>query len=59
VADTGIFFAVDLAFFATNTLKLFAGGWFPIAIGAGMFTLMVNWQRGRALMRERLRDEAT
>jgi KUP system potassium uptake protein len=58
VAATGFFFVIDLTFFASNTLKLLAGGWFPIAIGAGMFTLMLTWKQGRSLMRERLRDEA-
>ena len=39
-------------------LKLFAGGWFPIVIGIGMFTLMLTWKQGRKLMSERLRDDA-
>jgi KUP system potassium uptake protein len=55
---TGFFFVVDLAFFASNLLKLFAGGWFPLVIGIGMFTLMLTWKQGRRLMRERLRDDA-
>jgi KUP system potassium uptake protein len=55
---TGFFFVIDLAFFASNLLKLLSGGWFPIAIGAGMFTLMRTWMRGRRLVGERLRDEA-
>jgi hypothetical protein len=32
-------FVIDVAFFASNMLKLFAGGWFPLVIGIGMFTL--------------------
>jgi KUP system potassium uptake protein len=55
---TGFFFVVDVTFFLSNTLKLMAGGWFPIVIGIGMFTLMLTWRDGRALLRERLRDEA-
>jgi KUP system potassium uptake protein len=47
-----------VAFFASNMLKLVAGGWFPLAIGIGMFTLMTTWRRGRALVAERLRDDA-
>ena len=39
-------------------LKLFAGGWFPLVIGIGMFTLMMTWKQGRKLMSERLRDDA-
>ena len=55
---TGFFFVVDVTFFLSNMLKLFAGGWFPIIIGIGMFTLMLTWKQGRNLMRDRLRDDA-
>ncbi len=58
LAATGIFFVIDLTFFASNTLKLHAGGWFPLVIGTGMFTLMLTWVQGRRLVAERLRDEA-
>jgi KUP system potassium uptake protein len=47
---TGWFFIVDLAFFSSNLLKLFAGGWFPLVIGGVVFTLMMTWKQGRALM---------
>ena len=55
---TGFFFIIDITFFASNMLKLIAGGWFPIVIGIGMFTLMLTWVQGRKLMGDRLRDEA-
>jgi len=55
---TGFFFVIDVTFFLSNMLKLVAGGWFPLLIGAGMFLLMLTWQQGRRLMSERLRDEA-
>ncbi len=55
---TGFFFVIDITFFASNMLKLIAGGWFPIVIGIGMFTLMLTWVQGRKLMGERLRNEA-
>ena len=58
VAATGVFLAVDVTFFASNLLKLFAGGWFPLVIGVGMFTLMLTWMQGRTLVAERLRDDA-
>jgi KUP system potassium uptake protein len=50
VAATGIFFVVDLAFFTSNLLKLFAGGWFPLLIGGVVFMLMMTWKQGRTLM---------
>ncbi len=55
---TGFFFVIDVTFFASNMLKLFAGGWFPIVIGIGMFTLMLTWMQGRKLVAARLRDDA-
>ena len=58
VAATGCFFVIDIVFFAANAVKILEGGWFPILIGAAMFTLMTTWQQGRQLMSERLRDEA-
>ncbi|WP_234264052.1 potassium transporter Kup [Hydrogenophaga sp. NFH-34] len=47
---TGWFFLIDLAFFSSNLLKLFAGGWFPLLIGGVVFMLMMTWKRGRELM---------
>ena len=58
VAATGFFFLVDVVFLAANAVKLFEGGWFPLLIGAGVFTLMVTWKSGRQLMAERMRDES-
>ncbi len=55
---TGFFFLIDVTFFLSNMLKLFAGGWFPIVIGVGMFTLMLTWKQGRRLMGDRLREDA-
>ena len=58
ILATIFFFIIDVAFLSSNLLKLFAGGWFPLAIGLAMFTLMLTWRQGSALLRERLRDEA-
>ena len=53
IAATGWFFVVDFAFFASNLLKLFAGGWFPLMIGGAVFTLMMTWKQGRHLLAEK------
>jgi KUP system potassium uptake protein len=58
ILATIFFFIIDVAFLSSNLLKLFAGGWFPLLIGLGMFTLMLTWRQGSALLRERLREEA-
>ncbi len=55
---TGCFFAIDLAFFSSNLLKLFQGGWFPLLIGGAVFTLMMTWKRGRSLLNDKLRSDA-
>ncbi len=43
-----LFLAFDIPFFLANALKFFEGGWFPIAVGVGMYALMTTWKRGRA-----------
>ena len=43
-----LFLALDVPFFAANTLKFFDGGWVPTVIGVSMFALMTTWKRGRA-----------
>ena len=58
LAATGVFFVVDFAFFASNLMKLFAGGWFPLAIGGAVFTLMITWKQGRQILNEKLRNDA-
>jgi len=58
VLATGFFFVIDVLFFASTALKMLRGGWFPVAIGIGMFTLMLTWKQGRAILSAHLRDEA-
>jgi KUP system potassium uptake protein len=58
IAATGFFFVVDFAFWASNLLKLFDGGWFPLVIGGAIFTLMLTWKDGRRLLNEKLRADA-
>jgi KUP system potassium uptake protein len=45
-----IFLVVDLAFFAANLTKVLHGGWFPIVIALSVFTVLMTWQRGRAIV---------
>jgi len=55
---TGAFFLVDLSFFGANLFKVPDGGWFPLVMAAGVFTLMTTWRRGRQIVGERLRSAA-
>lgn len=52
---TGGFLLVDLALFAAAMHKVAEGGWFPLALAAGVFIVMVTWRRGRELLAARLR----
>jgi KUP system potassium uptake protein len=47
---------IDLAFFGANIVKVEEGGWFPLAIGAIIFTAMTTWARGRQILAERLKE---
>jgi KUP system potassium uptake protein len=49
---------IDLAFLASNSLKIDDGGWFPLVIGAVVFTLLTTWKRGRALLMDKLSVDA-
>jgi KUP system potassium uptake protein len=55
-ALTAFFLIIDLAFFSANMLKIVQGGWVPLAIAGGIFTLMTTWQRGRLIVRSLLVD---
>jgi len=41
---------VDLGFFSANLVKVEHGGWFPLALGLGVFVAMTTWRRGRELV---------
>ena len=53
-----VFFTVDLLYFASNMLKVPAGGWFPLVIGVIAFILLTTWARGRRLMIQRMNEES-
>ncbi|GGD38376.1 potassium transporter Kup [Croceicoccus pelagius] len=53
-----LFLIVDGAYFAANMTKVADGGWFPLLVGAIVFTLLTTWAKGRKLMRERMTEVA-
>ncbi len=53
---TAAFLSADLAFFGANLVKFEDGGWFPIALAAGVFTLMSTWRAGRDVLARQLRE---
>jgi KUP system potassium uptake protein len=54
----GLCLLVEGAFFVANALKVFDGGWLPLAVGLFLFTIMTTWRTGRQLVRHNL-DKAT
>lgn len=51
------FFTLDLVFFGASSLKIFAGGWFPLLVGGIAFTIMMTWKRGRDLLLSKLQKD--
>ena len=49
------FLFLDLTFLAANLLKVFEGGWVPLALGAVIMLLMYTWRRGSRLLFEKSR----
>lgn len=47
---TSAFLVVDLAFWASNLLKLTDGGWFPLVIAGAILIIMLTWRDGRSLL---------
>jgi len=52
----GVFLSIDLAFFFANAVKIPQGGWFPLVIAAGIFTMMTTWKRGREALGQFIRE---
>jgi KUP system potassium uptake protein len=44
------FLAVDLVFLAANLLKVFEGGWLPLAVGASLMLVMLTWRQGTRIL---------
>jgi KUP system potassium uptake protein len=47
--------ALDLTFLSANLLKVFEGGWMPLALGSVVMLLMYTWRRGSRLLFEKSR----
>jgi KUP system potassium uptake protein len=57
IGATAFFLVVDLLLVVSCSIKFIEGGWFTIAVGVALFTLMSTWARGRALLLESIRSE--
>ena len=55
---TTFFMVIDAVFFASAMHKVLDGGWFPLALGVIVFSVMVTWRRGREMLLERLKGSS-
>jgi KUP system potassium uptake protein len=58
LAFLAVFLLIDLAFLGANALKLWQGGWVPLALALSIYLLMSTWKHGRAILMERLRQRS-
>ena len=56
LAATAFFMALDLLLVVSCAIKFFQGGWFPLAMGLCIFTVMATWRQGRALLVDSIRQ---
>jgi KUP system potassium uptake protein len=53
------FLFIDLTFLGANLLKVFEGGWVPLALGGFVMAIMYTWRRGSRLLTEKTRRQET
>jgi KUP system potassium uptake protein len=58
IAASSFFGAIDLVFITSNLLKFFHGAWLPLALGAGLITIMLTWTRGAQILSDKTRRDS-
>lgn len=53
------FIILDAAFWGANMLKIFQGGWVPLAIGLVIYIIMKTWNNGRRKLLEKIKQQTT
>jgi len=53
-----VFLIMDLTFFCANLMKIKDGGWLSLAVAACTMFVMITWDDGRRMMRERIMSAA-
>src|SRR5213592_1239981 len=56
-AVSGSFLIVDLTFLVANSLKIWHGGWVPLAIAIALYFVMITWKRGREILSKRMMEK--
>jgi KUP system potassium uptake protein len=49
-----LFLVFDLSYFGANILKIFEGGWFPLATATAIMIAMSTWRDGRKLLASKM-----
>ena len=47
------FLIVDLGFLSANPTKILDGGWIPILVAIGVFSVPMTWQQGRSIVTDK------
>jgi KUP system potassium uptake protein len=53
-----VFLIMDLAFFCANLMKIKDGGWLSLAVASAAMFIMITWDDGRNMLRERIMSAA-
>lgn len=56
-AATACLAILDMLLLFSCSTKFINGGWFPVALGAVILTVMWTWKQGRELLFQRIRDD--
>jgi KUP system potassium uptake protein len=49
-----VLLCIDLSFFISCAAKIRSGGWVPLVLAGGVFSVMVTWNRGRTILGEKI-----
>lgn len=53
------FLVIVSSFWGANMIKIFQGGWVPLAIGGLIYLIMTTWNNGRKSLLEKIKVETT
>lgn len=53
-----VFLIMDFAFFCANLMKIKDGGWLSLAVAVSAMFIMITWDDGRRLLRDRIMSAA-
>lgn len=57
IVVASFFLIIDLSFWGANLLKIFQGGWVPLAMGAIIYLMMITWNKGRKNLLEKIHQQ--